>query len=77
MHGVLHQVAESVRKAKATANETANETVDKFREQIDDAVKHYDLSIQFIGADGIPKMDVVGSADPYFIAKLDNKITYT
>ncbi|KZP16054.1 kinase-like protein, partial [Athelia psychrophila] len=31
-----------------------------------------DLVIQFIGANGLPKMDVVGSADPYFIAKLDD-----
>lgn len=33
-------------------------------------------TLQFIGASGIPKMDVVGSADPYFIAKIDDKISF-
>ncbi|KAH9842409.1 uncharacterized protein C8Q71DRAFT_202358 [Rhodofomes roseus] len=35
-----------------------------------------DLVIQFQGASGLPKMDVVGSADPYFVAKLDGKLQY-
>jgi hypothetical protein len=34
------------------------------------------MVLQFIGASGLPKMDVVGSADPYFIAKLDDKIHF-
>ena len=38
-------------------------------------VTYVDLVIQFIGASGIPKMDVVGSADPYFIADLDGHIS--
>ncbi|ETW85092.1 hypothetical protein HETIRDRAFT_246490, partial [Heterobasidion irregulare TC 32-1] len=37
---------------------------------------YVDLSIQFIGASGLPKMDVVGSGDPYFVAELDGKIKY-
>jgi len=36
-----------------------------------------DITIQFIGADGLPKMDVVGSADPYFVATIDDKIKFT
>ena len=35
-----------------------------------------DLTIKFIGASGLPKMDVVGSADPYFVAKLDDKLSF-
>lgn len=38
--------------------------------------KLVDVSIQFIGASGLPKMDLVGTADPYFVAKLDDKITF-
>ena len=39
--------------------------------------RHFvDLSIKFIGASGLPKMDVVGSADPYFVAKLDDKLSF-
>ena len=38
--------------------------------------KYVDITIQFIGAKGLPKMDVVGTADPYFVATLDDKIRY-
>jgi len=31
---------------------------------------------KFIGANGLPKMDVVGSADPYFVASIDDKISF-
>lgn len=41
----------------------------------DREVTYNDLTIQFIGASGLPKMDVVGSADPYFIADLDGRIS--
>ncbi|KAF7791005.1 hypothetical protein EIP86_001964 [Pleurotus ostreatoroseus] len=40
-------------------------------------VKYVDINVHFIGASGIPKMDVVGTADPYFVAKLDNKLSFT
>ncbi|CCM00144.1 uncharacterized protein FIBRA_02171 [Fibroporia radiculosa] len=36
----------------------------------------FDVNIHFVGASGLPKMDVVGSADPYFVAKLDDKLTF-
>jgi Ca2+-dependent lipid-binding protein len=36
-----------------------------------------DVSVQFIGANGLPKMDVIGSADPYFVATIDDKIKFT
>ena len=36
----------------------------------------YIRRLQFIGASGLPKMDVVGSADPYFVAKLDDEISF-
>lgn len=38
--------------------------------------EYVDLSIQFIGASGLPKMDVVGSCDPYFVANLDSCIKF-
>ena len=40
------------------------------------AMSFNDLVISFQGASGLPKMDVVGSADPYFVAKLDGKLQY-
>ncbi|PCH38492.1 hypothetical protein WOLCODRAFT_64481 [Wolfiporia cocos MD-104 SS10] len=36
----------------------------------------YDITIQFISASGLPKMDIVGSADPYFVAKLDDRVKF-
>lgn len=35
-----------------------------------------DVTVHFIGASGLPKMDVIGSADPYFVAKLDKALTF-
>ncbi|CAG8730607.1 11850_t:CDS:2, partial [Acaulospora colombiana] len=35
-----------------------------------------DVTIRFIGANGLPKMDVVGSADPFFVANLDDEIKF-
>ena len=29
-----------------------------------------------MGASGLPKMDLVGTADPYFVAKIDDKISF-
>jgi hypothetical protein len=34
------------------------------------------FNFKFIGASGLPRLDVVGSCDPYFVAKIDDKITY-
>jgi hypothetical protein len=31
---------------------------------------------KFIGASGLPKMDVVRTADPYFVAKIDDRISF-
>lgn len=43
----------------------------------DETKNHFiDVTIKFIGASGLPKMDVVGSADPYFVAKLDDRLSF-
>ncbi|EDR11076.1 uncharacterized protein LACBIDRAFT_315422 [Laccaria bicolor S238N-H82] len=39
-------------------------------------IPYIDLQMQFIGASGLPKMDIVGSADPYFVANLDGKLSF-
>lgn len=68
MSSFLSQVRRSVDHAKDRAHEWAeNNGVD---------TKYVDVTFHFIGASGIPKMDVVGTADPYFVAKLDGKIKY-
>lgn len=40
--------------------------------------KYIDVMFHFINASGLPRMDLMigGTADPYFVAKIDNKITF-
>ena len=53
-----------------------SQRVRSFTEENNLETKLVDISFQFIGARGLPKMDVVGSADPYFVASIDDKITF-
>ncbi|KAF7441358.1 hypothetical protein PC9H_001708 [Pleurotus ostreatus] len=69
---IVDQIHGAVEKAKANAHDVTSLTKG-FAEH---NIRFVDLEIQFIGASGIPKMDVVGSADPYFIAKIDDKISF-
>lgn len=63
--------------AKATSNAyDARASIKRQMREAGPPAKYYDMTIQFIGASGLPKMDVVGSADPFFIAKIDDKIKY-
>lgn len=39
-------------------------------------LSYVDITIHFIGAGDLPKMDVVGSADPYFVAKLGGGLKF-
>ncbi|CAF0970628.1 unnamed protein product [Rotaria sordida] len=36
----------------------------------------YDIVINFISAEGLPKMDIIGYGDPYFEAKIDDKVRF-
>lgn len=64
-------MSNALQKGKTTAHDVKSLAEDKMFD-----VPYFDLTIQFIGASGLPKMDVVGSADPYFIAKVDDKISF-
>ncbi|CAF3304180.1 unnamed protein product [Rotaria socialis] len=44
---------------------------------LDNSEASYDAVIQFYSAEGLPKMDLMGHADPYFIANIDDRISYT
>ncbi|KAG5654022.1 hypothetical protein H0H81_008332 [Sphagnurus paluster] len=67
----VSRLVETVHKAKHR-----NDTVDPLELAQRGDVSFADIEIQFIGASGLPKMDVVGLADPYFVANLDGKISY-
>lgn len=59
-------------KGEGTLRQVRNIVEEKM---LDSEVTYSDLTIQFIGASGLPKMDVVGSADPYFKADLGGQIS--
>ncbi|KAH7890113.1 hypothetical protein F5I97DRAFT_1800566 [Phlebopus sp. FC_14] len=67
---VVEHLHNNVQAAKARA------TISDAVKDLNVPTKYVDLEIQFIGALGLPKMDVVGTADPYFHAKLDDKLLY-
>ncbi|KAF8889818.1 hypothetical protein BD779DRAFT_1519083 [Infundibulicybe gibba] len=72
---IIERVEDAVQNAKSNPHDMAS-IVHMHKKQNSFDVRYVDLQIQFIGASGLPKMDVVGSADPYFVAKIDNKISF-
>ncbi|KAF8553781.1 hypothetical protein OG21DRAFT_1198612 [Imleria badia] len=38
--------------------------------------KYVDVTIQFIGASHLPRMEVIGTTDPFFHASLDHRLSY-
>jgi hypothetical protein len=75
MTHILDKVESAVHEVKTNAHDLAKVTKSLAEEKMLD-IPYADLTIQFIGASGLPKMDLVGSTDPYFIAKIDNRIAY-
>ncbi|KAL0070391.1 hypothetical protein AAF712_002222 [Marasmius tenuissimus] len=75
MSHILERVGHAIRSAQSNAHDLASVSKSKAEEKLMD-VPYVDLTIQFIGASNLPKMDVVGSADPYFVAKLENRISF-
>ncbi|KAF7295820.1 C2 domain-containing protein [Mycena chlorophos] len=75
MSRILETIGNAVHHAHDNAHDLAAVTKSIAEEHLMD-IPYVDLSIQFIGASGIPKLDVVGSADPYFVAKLDDRISF-
>ncbi|KAE9404834.1 hypothetical protein BT96DRAFT_916518 [Gymnopus androsaceus JB14] len=59
--------------ATGNAHDLAKVTKAKVEEQLN--VPCVDLTIKFIGASKLPKMDITGTADPYFVAKIDDRIS--
>ncbi|KAH7911118.1 hypothetical protein BJ138DRAFT_1007282 [Hygrophoropsis aurantiaca] len=68
----MHNAATSAKQRAPTGLECAKAAA----EELNLEQKYNDLTIQFIGASDLPKMDVVGWADPYFHANLDQKLSF-
>ena len=71
----MANLSSAVSRAR-TGAEVAKGKAREFADEHNIKVKLVDITIKFIGAQGLPKMDVVGTADPYFVAKLDSALTF-
>ncbi|KNZ77930.1 Ras GTPase-activating protein 4 [Termitomyces sp. J132] len=69
------RIVDAFEHAKSNAKEVAQVTKTLAEAKLGQ-IPFADLEIQFIGASGLPKMDVIGTADPYFVADIDEKITF-
>ncbi|KAH0584682.1 Synaptotagmin-1 [Termitomyces sp. J132] len=69
------RIVDALEHVKSNAKEVAQVTKTLAEAKLGQ-IPFADLEIQFIGASGLPKMDVVGNADPYFVADIDEKITF-
>ncbi|KAI6027200.1 hypothetical protein EDC04DRAFT_2718308 [Pisolithus marmoratus] len=76
MQGVANIVECAYASAQMAEDAARSQRIRDAAGQLGIRTRYADLVIQFIGASGIPKMDLVGSADPYFVAKLDDKLSY-
>ncbi|KAI0761498.1 hypothetical protein BD413DRAFT_485927 [Trametes elegans] len=72
----MSQIVGAMHDVMNRSKEEARSAFSNFDGQLSDQRRFVDLTIQFIGASGLPKMDVVGTADPYFVAKLDDKLSF-
>ncbi|THG96956.1 hypothetical protein EW145_g7687 [Phellinidium pouzarii] len=75
MASLLTHINNAVSRARTGAQDISARSRGFVEENIH-GIKLVDVSFRFIGAADLPKMDIVGSADPYFVAKLDRKISY-
>ncbi|KAI0689301.1 hypothetical protein BC835DRAFT_261175 [Cytidiella melzeri] len=72
----MSHLVNAVRRSMDTAKTEAQDRAHGWAQQHGLETKYVDVAIHFIGANGIPKMDVVGTADPYLVAKIDNTVTF-
>ena len=76
---ILGQARRSLDRAREEASQKAQKArawATEGKEEETTPQTYIDLTVHFIGASGLPKMDVVGTADPYFVAKLDTALTF-
>ena len=79
-HGVRDVISRVSHHVHHTLNFRGNDALREIQDPPEEnmpenEVTYNDLTIHFIGASGLPKMDVLRSADPYFVADLDGKIS--
>ncbi|KAJ3812064.1 hypothetical protein EV368DRAFT_74935 [Lentinula lateritia] len=75
--GFVEKVSDTVHKAKTHMHENAHDLAQVTKQKEEDKLNGpcVDVIITFISASGIPKLDVVGASDPYFVAKLDDRVS--
>ncbi|KAH9923704.1 uncharacterized protein BXZ73DRAFT_50836 [Epithele typhae] len=76
----MSQIFGTLHNAMSRAKDEAKDGVKSAKALVEEQhglERHFvDITVKFIGASGLPKMDVVGSADPYFVAKVDDRLSF-
>ena len=72
----MSQIVSTIRSTVTHARQEVQNRAHQWAESQGIETKYLDISIHFIGAKGLPKMDVMGTADPYFHAKLENELSF-
>jgi hypothetical protein len=75
MSGLLAHIEDAAERMHTRAD-SASTKARMFAQEHGLPVQYSDVSIQFIGARGIPSMDVGGAADPYFHANVDDRVHF-
>ncbi|KAJ3760629.1 hypothetical protein EV360DRAFT_39334 [Lentinula raphanica] len=75
--GVVEKVSGTIHQAKTHMHQNAHDLARVTKQKEEDKLNGpcVDVTIQFIDASGLPKLDVVGASDPYFVAKLDDRVS--
>lgn len=78
MANLLNSLSSAAHNVKAKLSSKRDEEVLQAQRRLMDHGDEafVDVSIRFIGASGLPKMDIVGSCDPFFVANIDDKIKF-
>ncbi|KZT19168.1 hypothetical protein NEOLEDRAFT_1159187 [Neolentinus lepideus HHB14362 ss-1] len=73
--GIATMLEHALDNAKDKAHDVKG-MAKQYAQEKDLHISYVDLEIQFIGASGLPKTDLTGLSDPYFVATLDDKIKF-
>lgn len=67
IQGAFHKARDKMHETKKQMTHAHEKTTE---------VRYVDLTVQFIGASGLPKLDVVGIVDPYIVARVNDKLRF-
>lgn len=77
IHAQAHRAREHAHNIHQRVNSLTNKDAPGAQTESDDVPAYaVDLAFRFLGARGLPAMDIGALSDPFFVANLDGKIEY-